>query len=875
MRRFFRKLKILIRGDKFNRELEEEMVFHREQAEREFQAAGMSAEEAHHAARRQFGNDVRLKEQSYEVTGFQFESVLQDLRYAVRQLMKNPGFAGTAILILALGICANVAIFGFVDSALIKPLPFSKPGRLVALFESISVGPKFHLSYPDYLDWKSQNTVFSALEAYEGSSFSLDTPSGAQYAAGGIVSDGFFRLLGVAPALGRDFHSGEDQPSAQRVVILSYAAWQKRFGGRQDVLGQTVVLDGAPNTVVGVLPRDFYFTLAGPAEFWRTFHRDGRGGTDRGAHGISGIARLKDGVSIEAAAANMRGIADRLAKQYPDDDGGRGATVLPLAEAMMGDIRPVLLLLLSGAGLLLLITCVNVASLLLVRSESRKREIAVRGALGASPARLTRQFVTESLVLAAISSMLGLALAYVATQLLVRLIPAARLANMPYLQGAGVNLHTAVFAFGISLMAGALFSLVPAMRLSGMDVREGLAAGGRGFAGTLWRRLGSNLVVVELATAMVLLVAAGLLGKSLYLLLHVDTGLNPEHLATLRVGADGINYTKNEQQVALGRQIIERVSALPGVTSVAITEKLPVGDGGGFTAFKIAGRPYHGEDNEANARQISANYFATVQARLLHGRYFSDAEDASKPQVVLINRTMARQYFPGENPIGQRIDDGDTPQTEFKEIIGVVDDIKEGPLDTETMPTMYAPFNQSPSNYFFVIVRTAQSEEAIFPTLTAAIHQVDPGIISYNQATMNDCINNTYLHRSAAWLVGGFAALALLLGVVGLYGVIAYSVSQRTREIGVRMALGAERGSVYKLILREAGSLTATGIIAGLVCSVAAATLMRKLLFGVRAWDVSTLVGVAVVLGVCALLASYLPARRAASVNPVEALRAE
>ncbi len=771
----------------------------------------------------------------------------------------------------------ETAIFSFVDAALIKPLPFHEPGRLVALYESISVGPQFHLSYPDYLDWKSQNTVFDALEAYEGTSFSLETREGAQYAAGAIVSDGFFHLLGVTPALGRDFVSGEDQLPAQRVAMLSYAAWQTRYGGRQDVLGQTVTLDGAPHTIVGVLPHDFYFTLAGPAEFWRPFHRAGRGAMERGAHGISGIARLKNGVSIETAAANMSSIAYRLAKQYPDDDGGRGATVLPLASAMMGDIRPVLLLLLSGAGLLLLITSVNVASLLLVRSESRKREVAVRGALGASPARLIRQFVTESLVLAAISSILGLAFAYVVMQLLIRLIPATRIANMPYLRGAGMNLHTAFFAFAISLAAGALFSLVPALRLSGMDVREGLAEGGRSFAGTLWRRLGANLVVVELATAMVLLVAAGLLGKSLYLLLHVDTGLNPEHLATFRVGADGANYSKDEQMVALEKQITARLSTLPGVKSVAITEKMPVDDGGGFTAFKIAGRPYHGEDNEANARQVSAGYFATVQARLLHGRYFSEVEDASKPRVVIINRTMARLYFPGENPIGQRIDD-DTPQTALKEIIGIVDDIKEGPLDTVTRPTMYTPFNQDPSNYFFVVVRTLQAEDSLFPALTAAIHQIDPGIITYSQATMNERINNStsaYLHRSSAWLVGGFAALALLLGVIGLYGVIAFSVGQRTREIGVRMALGAQRGTVYRLVLREAVSLAVMGIVVGLGCSIAAATMMRKLLFGVQTWDVSTLIAVGVVLGTCALLASYLPARRAASVNPVDALRAE
>ena len=876
MIRFFKKLVILARREKFHDELEEEMSFHREQTENELHADGMASDSARYAAKRQFGNVTRLKEQSHEVVGFKMESVMQDLRFAIRQLLKNPGFACTAILILTLGICANVAIFAFVDAALIKPLPYQNPSRLVGLFESIPIGPKFHLSYPDYIDWKRQNKVFSSLEVYENDGFMQNTPAGTQQADGARVSDGFFRTLGVTPVLGRDFRPGEDQPSTPRTVLLSYAAWQKRYGGRADVLGQTVTLDNNPNTIIGVLPRDFHFAPAEPADFWTTLHD---ASTCRGCHGLYGIARLKDGVSFETAFTEMKQIAKQLEKQYPDTNRDQVAFMMPLTEVIVGDIRPILLVLLSGAGLLLLIACVNVASLLLVRTESRKREIAVRGALGASRARLMRQFVTEGLVLVTAGSILGLASAYGVMQLLTKLIPKDAMASMPYLHGIGLNVHVVSFACAVLMIAGVLFSLTPVLRLSLSEIREGLAEGGRGSAGTMWRRFGANLVVIELATAMVLLVGAGLLGKSFYRLLHVDTGLQPDHLAMLQIGGQGVHYSKDEQAIALERQIVSRVSALPGVTSVGVVQKLPLNDGDFTTSFQIVGRPYHGEHNEVAYRQVSSGYFTTLQARLVGGRYFIEGEDASKPRVVIVNQALAKQYFPGEDPVGKRINYEGAAEKSAMEIVGVVNDIQEGQLDAAPRGAMYVPIEQNPARYMIaVIVRTSQAEQSLLPALASTIHQIDPSLATFNAVTMHERIHDSpsaYLHRASAWLVGGFAALALLLGVVGLYGVIAYSVGQRTREIGVRMALGAQRGAVYRLILKEAGWLTVIGIIAGVVCSIFAATLMRKLLFAVRFWDISTFVAVAIVLAVAAMLASFIPARRAASVNPVEALRAE
>ena len=877
MGRFLRKLQLLLGRARFRDELTEEMAFHRATAEKTFAAEGMDPEAAGYAAKRQFGNATLLQERSHEVIGFRLETVWQDLRFAIRQLRKNAGFASTAIVILTLGIGASVAIFAFVDAALLQPLPYRDPGRLVNLFESNTLGPKFHLSYLDYLDWQKFNKVFRSIDIYGNNGFNLKTPAGAQRVDGARVSDGFFRTLGVAPVLGRDFHAGEDQPGAPATVLLNYATWQKRFGGRSDVLGQTVTLNGAPYAVVGVLPREFHFALAEPSEFWTTLRADGNCEKHRGCHNYWGVARLKDGVSVAAALANVVTIAQQLQKQYPDSNTDRAGYLLPLTEAIVGDIRPILWVLLSGAGLLLLIASVNVASLLLVRSESRRREIAVRGALGASRSRLIRQFVTEGLVLAAAGSVLGLVSAYGTMQLLPMLIPKDMMASMPYLLGLGLNLHVLIFAAVISIGAGVLFSVTPTLRLPLSEIGKGLTDGGRGVAGTTWRRFGSNLVVIELAAAMVLLVSAGLLGKSFYRLLHVDTGMEPDHVAAIRVVAPESVYAKDEQRIVLERQVLGRAAALPGVTSVGITSDLPVSDGDGVTTFRILGRPYHGETNEVNDRQVSAGYFATLHARLLRGRYFAETEDASKPRVTIVNEALAKKYFPGKDPIGQRIGNDTLEPNSLREIVGVVDDIKEGPLDM-IRPAYYDPFNQSAQSDFAVVVRTSQAEQALLPVLAAAIHQIDPGIATYGAVTMSERIHDSpsaYLHRSSAYIVGGFAALALLLGVVGLYGVIAYSVSQRTREIGVRMALGAQRGTVYKLILKEAAWLIALGIGAGLLCSIAAATLTRTLLFGVSAWDVSTFAAVAVVLAVAAMLASYLPAHRAASVNPVEALRAE
>jgi macrolide transport system ATP-binding/permease protein len=804
--------------------------------------------------------------------------LLQDLRYAVRQLRKSPGFTCTAILTLALGIGASVAIFGFVDAALINPLPYSNPARLVFVTESVPLFPHANISYPDYLDWKKLNRVFSGLEVFHDTGFLLRTRSGTQPVSAMRVSDGFFRALGIVPILGRDFYAGEDLPEAPNTVMLSYSAWQGRFGGRKNVIGETVALSGVPYAIIGVLPRTFQFALRGDSEFWATLHPTDSCSRRRSCHDLDGVARLKDGISVESASANMKAIARQLELQYPEDNRGQGAFVAPLSDMVVADVRPILLVLLGGAGLLLLIACVNVSSLLLVRSESRKREIAVRGALGASRMRLIWQFTTEGSLLVAAGGVLGVFAAQGAMQVLMGLISKDMLDYAPYLNGLRVNGHVLAFAGAICLGAAGLFSITPILRLPLTGIREGLVEGGRGYAGTLWRRFGANLVVVELAVAVVLLVGAGLLGKSFYRLLHVELGFQSDHLDTLNVQLSEVSYEKDAQQVAAARQLLSRIMSLPGVESAGISNVLPVSFNGNTMWLRFVGRPYHGEHNEVNQRDVSSAFFPTLRAKLLRGRYFTDDEDASKPRVAIINQTLAKQYFPGEDPIGKKIGDYQLSPKSICEIIGVVEDVKDGALDSEIWPAIYYPFNQSPDTYFSLVARTSQSEASLLPALVAGVHDVDPGIGTEGEATMSARINNSptaYFHRSSAWLVGGFAFLALLLGVVGLYGVIAYSVTQRTREIGVRMALGAQRSSVYQLIMTEAAWLAVGGIAAGLVCSVGAATLIRGLLFGVRSWDAATLASVSVVLAAFALLASYIPARRAAKVDPVVALRYE
>jgi macrolide transport system ATP-binding/permease protein len=869
--------KNLFARDQVDREIQAELQAHIDMRIEDNLAEGMSPADARRDALLRFGNPSATKER---VTGMDaallLESIWSDICFACRQLARNPGFAITAILVLALGMGASVAIYAFVDAALIKPLPYNDPTRLVSVYEVVNTCPLCNISYMNYQDWKRSNLPFKSIEAWGWASYLLSSPETTEPVRGARVSDGFFRTLGVTPILGRDFIPGEDKPGSPHTLLITFGAWQRRFGTDPSIVGRQLVLNNISYTIIGVLPKSFHFAPIGAAEFWAALNDPSSCDQRRGCHGLFGIARLKDDASVQSAASAMQAVAQQIAQQYPDSNHGLGATATSLSDSIVGNLRGVLVLLLSGASLLLLIALVNVANLVLVRAESRKRETAVRGALGASIPRLLRQFVIEALVLAVAGSVLGIAAAQVGMVLLIKLIPAQRLEGMPYLLAVGFNPRVLAVAGFLSLLATFLFTVTPAARIRRRNLRGDLVQGDRGAAGNVWRRLASPLIVLELATAVVLLVGAGLLAKSFYLLLHVDLGFKPDHLATIVVETPK-SYTEGDKLMVLERQIISRIGSLPGVKSAAISSHLPVRSWDGGVWIVVPGRPATKERNDMPERDVSYGYLETLGAHLLRGRTFTQEEDdGNKRRVVVVNLSLAQQLFPGENPIGKLL--GYQGGTDPMEIIGEIDDVKEGPLDTASRPVVYVPFNQDSSRTFNLVVRTSQAEQSLLPEIAASIHQLDASFATTDPAAMSQVIDDSpsaYLHRASAWLAGTFGSLALLLSAVGLYGVISYSVSQRTREIGVRMALGAARASVYKLVLRDAGRLTAIGIFLGLLCSVAGGSLMRKLLYGTGAWDAPTLAAMALLLAFFAMLASYIPARRAASVNPVEALRTE
>ena len=874
--RWARKVAILVRRNQFADELKEEIAFHHQHVEEDMRARGMSAEEARHAAARQLGNTLQIRERSHEVVGFRWETVVQDVRFALRQLVRQPGFAATAIAMLALGMGASTAIFGFVDAALIQPLPYAQPNRLLDVDES-ATSPRSNLSYDDYQDWKAMNRTLASFDVYTGMGYLLHMGSVSEPVSAARVSDGFFRTLGVRPMLGRDFLPGEDRPTQPKIVMLTYGAWKRRFDGRSDVIGQSVNLSGDEYTIIGVLPPRFSFAPSANAEFWVPLLDKSSCETRRSCHNLDGVGRLRDGVTAQVALSDLKQIAAQLAVQYPISNHGQSATVQPLSELIVGQVRPILLMLLAGVGLLLVIACVNVASLVLVQSEGRRREIAVRGALGATSARLIRQFATESLLLSAAGGACALALAGWLMVILRGLVPKAIADRMPFLGADGLNAHIGFFLAAMTLLAVLLLTGISTVRGSLCDLHDGLSEGGRG-SGRVWRQLGGRLVTAELAVAVMLLGGAGLLGKSLYRLLRVDIGFNPGHLAAVNVMIPQSAYRDPEQLNALYDELERNVREVPGVESVGITDTLPVGCYCNTDWIRIPGKPFHGEHNDVMQRDVSAGFMKTLQARLLSGRMLNDFDDAQHPKVILINETLARTYFQGEDAVGKMIGGTTLDPKSMRQVVGVVADVREAALEDNALPAEYFSIRQGPDNFFGLVVRTTQDENALLPQLSRTIRQAHAGLGIYGETTMPERIAESpgaLLHKFSAWMMGGFAVLALVLAVVGLYGVIAFSVSQRTREIGVRMALGAERRAVHRLVMREAGWLTGLGIAVGLVCSIAAGKLMGNLLFHVHPWDAATLGGVAVMLGIAALMASYFPAWRAARVNPVEALRAE
>jgi putative ABC transport system permease protein len=811
------------------------------------------------------------------------ETLVKDIRYAFRQLLKHPAFSLIAILALALGIGANTAIFSVVNAVLLQPLPYRAPDELVTLWGTNSLNdiPKENASYPDFVDWRQQAQSFQSMAGFANTSAIL-TGDGTEpdRLPGGVTFGDFFTVLGVEPALGRKFLPEENEQGKNRVVILSHALWQQRFGGDPKIVGQQITVNGNPHTIVGVLPPGFHDPnpkARKAVQLWLPLViTDGMRNSRRGDF-LYVVARLKPGIAIAQARAEIKGIASRLEKQYPDTNTAWGVIVEPLHETLTGDIRPALLLLLGAVAFLLLIACANVANLLLARASSRQREIAIRAALGASRGRVVRQLLTENIFLSLGGGMLGLLFAVWGMHALLALSPG----NIPRLETIGINQQVLWFTLGLSLFTGLVFGLMPALTASNPNLNDTLKEGGRSAAeGTGGRRLRNAMAVAEIALSLVLLVGAGLLIRSFIHLQEVKPGFNPGHLLSIDLSLPSAKYGQDQQAVQFFDQLLASVSRQPGVESATIATDLPLGGGADFLAFSVEGHLLAPTDRtpDAESRVISPDYFHTLQIPLRTGRLLTDRDMTGAPDVVVINDTLARKYFSGQDPLGKRVTFGD-PQAKDAQwftIVGVVGDVHGTRLNEEPYAQIYSCYRQTPRRSFSLIVRTAAEPTTMLKTVREQIWALDRQQPLYNVRTVDQVLAQSIARpRFNMLLITILAGVALVLAAVGIYGVISYSVSQRTHEIGVRMALGATAGDVQRLVVRQGMVLAGVGLGLGLLAAFGLTRVMASLLFGVSVTDPVTYLGLALLLGVIALLACYIPARRATKVNPVVALRAE
>jgi len=806
-------------------------------------------------------------------------TLFQDIRYAFRLLGKNPAFTAIAILTLALGIGANTAIFTVVNAVLLRPLGFRQPARLVIVAEKSSF-PVISTSYENYQDWRDQSHSFESLEATRGATIALTGAGEPERLNSRYATAGLFSLLGVTAQLGRTFLAEEDRAGGSPVVLLSYALWQRRFGGSQEILGKPVTLDTQPYTVVGVLPRGF--ELLQPADVFLPFVPWAKTlPADRNWHpGIIAIGRLKPGVTRAEARTEMIGITKRLEQQYPDYNTGTSADVVGLQEQMVQNVRPALLLLLGAVSAVLLIACVNVANLLLSRAASRGREVAIRTSMGASRGRLVRQLLTESVLLSMVGGMLGLLLAWAALGPLLKLSAG----SVPAAFSVSLDRSVLLFTIGVAVVTGLVFGIVPALRTAGLDLREALNEGSRGSTtGPGHHRIRGVLVAAEIAMAMLLLVGAGLLLRSFARLQDVPPGFQPDHLLAADIPLSVTAYAKPEQRYEFYDRLVERAKALPGVRSAAAASFLPVSGGGGLIHFNITGRPPKSPHDftAAGYRTMTPNYFETLGVPLLQGRLLTPGDTEKAPAVVVINSAMAHTFFPNENPLGKHMQLGALPEKEVPtmEVVGVVGDVLQG-LGVDAKAEMYLPYRQAdqllPVFQMSVILRTAMEPLAASSALRSALAEIDPDQPLVNVRSMEQNIQTSVAQpRFRTWLIGIFAALALVLAAVGVYGVMSYSVTQRISEIGIRVTMGAQPVDILRIIVGEGLRLALIGVSVGLIGALLLSRVLRSFVFGVSTSDPVTFAGVAVILTLVGAAASYFPARRATRVDPLVALRYE
>jgi putative ABC transport system permease protein len=866
------RLRAILRRGAVENELDEELRFHSDRQVERLVEAGCSRAEALRRVRLEHGGLGQVKEECRQARGTSsLEIYWRDLRYALRILSKNPGFTVVAALTLAIGIGANTAIFTLVNATLLRPLPYPGADRIVMLWG----GQQTPFSSPTFLDYQRQNHVFEHMATAHGGSLTLTDSENSQTVRTGSVSTEFFQVLGVKPILGRDFLAEEGQEGRNHVLVLTYGAWQRRFGGDRDVAGRVLTLNLLPYTIVGVLPPDFEFSIPGymrTPEFYipAVLTNDP---AQRNNSFLYVLGRLKPGISEQQAQADLKIVDRNLAAAWPQFLTGASTRVVSLREQTVGDVRRVLLVLLGAVSFVLLIACANVANLQLARASAREKEIAIRTALGAGRRRVIRQLLTESLVLAVAGGVLGIGLAWMLLRLCTRFAPAGQLPVT-----GRVDLTVLLYSIGVSVITGVLFGLVPAMQSSSLRLMETLKQGGRSSAGGGGSLRGA-LMVAEVALSLVLLAGAGLLIRSFVQLQAVRAGFDPRNVLTLFVHLPGYAYPDLPQRAAFYHRALQEIGSIPGVTAIGAIDDLPLAGDRDSGPLAVEGRPPVTVDRlpSPQQRSVSPGYFQAMQIPLVSGRAFSESDTAQSTPVMVINQSMARHLFPGENPIGRRVTWGlPGPSPAWMTIVGVVGDVRDLSLAARPVDEAYQPYPQATLPYMNLVIRTAGDPAALIVPVSTAFHALNRSLAVNTPQTMQHVLGESIAaRRFQMLLLSLFAVIALVLAAVGIYGVVSYTVSRRTGEIGLRMALGAAAFDVARLVVGSCLRLTAIGVAAGLLAAAALTELVSSLLFEVHASDPLTLGGVALLLALVAVLASYIPARRAIRVDPVIALRNE
>jgi putative ABC transport system permease protein len=806
------------------------------------------------------------------------DTLWPDVRHAARRLARSPGFTATVVLTIGLGAGATTLMFSAVHGVLLKPLPYPEPERLVMVRGARLGQPGSNMiSYPDYRDWRDQSRSFEALAALRTADFTLPGPGGPERIEGAAVTASFFDVLRVVPALGRLFPPDADRSGGDRVAVLGHGLWKRRFGAIPALVGRSIILGGQPYTVVGILPASFRPPReVERAEVWTPLAREGEALEQRGSRDLVALGRLQTGVSIAQGGAELAAVARRLEREHPDSNAGRGVLVESLHADTVDELRRPLLVLMGAVAFVLLIACTNVANLVLPRALARRRELAIRAALGARRSRLIRQLLAESLLLGVAGGLTGLALAHWGLDALVSLAPAG---TPRFLQDIAVEGPVLWFSLALSLATGVGFGLAPALSASRTDVHAALHESSR--SPGLARPAGPALIIAEIALSLVLMAGAGLMLESFRRLLLVDPGFDPHHVLTLGLSLPHTRYARPDQRAAFYAELLERVRALPGVLSAAAITPLPLGGDSVATRFTVEGQPAPapGQKPRAEYRAVTAGYFETLHIPLKRGRTFDARDRREAPAVAVVNEALAAQVFPGENPLGQKLSIGlraDKSDPGTFEVVGVVGDVHHAGLHVPSRPEIYVPHPQQSWSWTAIVVRTSGDPLAIGGPIRREVAALDPEQAVYNVRTLSELLSGSLAaHRFIMTLLAGFALLALALATVGVYGVMAGSVERRTGEIGLRMAVGADPGDVLRMVLGQAARLAAAGVTLGLVTAFALTRVMQSLLFGVSPTDPATFAAVAGVLAAAAVLASYLPARRAARVDPLTALRYE